>query len=53
MMDIEAIMEDLVITAEELETTQGLAVVEEISQEIKEAFSRILNSFMITRGGTT
>ena len=49
MMDIKAIMEDLVVTAEEPETTQGPAVVE----EIKEAFSRILSSFMITRGSTT
>ena len=52
-IDIEETMEDLVITVEEPETTQDPAVVEEISKEVKEAFSRTLSSFMITRGRTT
>ena len=47
-MDIEVIMEGLVTTVEEPETTQDLAMVE----EIKEAFSRTPSSFKITRDST-
>ena len=51
-MDTEETMEDLVTTVEEPETTQDPATVEETSREIKEAFSRNLSNFMITRDST-
>ena len=44
-MDTEVIMEGLVTMAEEPEITKDLTMVE----EIKEAFSRTLNSCMITK----
>ena len=53
MMDIEETMEDLVTMVEEPETTQDPAMVEETSREVKEAFSRTLSNFMITRDSTT
>ena len=51
-MDIEVIMEDLATMAEEPKTTQVPAMVEETSRKIKEAFSRTLSNFMITRDST-
>ena len=53
MMDIEVIMEDLATMAEEPEITQDPTMVVDISKEVKEAFSRTLSSFMITRDSTT
>ena len=52
-MDIEVTMEDLATMAEEPEITQGPTMVVGISKEVKEAFSRTLSSFMITRDSTT
>ena len=52
-MDTEETMEDLVTTVEEPETIQDPATVEETSRKIKEAFSRTLSNFMITRDSTT
>ena len=52
-MDTEETMEDLVTTVEEPETIQDPAMVEETSRKIKEAFSRTLSNFMITRDSTT
>ena len=52
-MGIEVTMEDLAAMVEDPETTQGPAMVEETSRKIKEAFSRTLSNFMITRDSTT
>ena len=53
MADVEVEMEDLAITVEEPEIIQGPTMVVGISKEVKEAFSRTLSSFMITRDSTT